>query len=31
MRLIFNISGLEEFAPTKEELELKLSSNKYNL
>jgi hypothetical protein len=31
MTLEFDISGLEEYASTIEELELKLSSNKYNL
>jgi hypothetical protein len=31
MRLEFNINGLIEYAPTKEELELKLSSGKYNI
>lgn len=31
MILEFDISGLIEYAPTKEELEIKLSSNKYNI
>lgn len=31
LRLLFDISGLIEYAPTKEELELKLTYNKYNL
>lgn len=31
MRLLFDINSLIEFASTKEELELKLISNEYNL